>query len=169
MKKIYNLFIVGIMFIVLSGCSSMQISDNLYSSSEVGRSKILRSCRVLASRIITIRSDHSGEQGESIGFLTGSLATNNKSPIINIVGGLVGGVIGRKVSDKLHSRKGVEYTVILSNGEERTLVQDLKSGERMLPTHTSCRLQISGSYNRVLPAGHLPNKVKRPKKVKFSN
>lgn len=146
----------------------MQASDNLYRSSEVGRSKILRSCRVLASRQITIRSDHSGEKGESFGFITGLAATHNKNPVVSVIGGLVGGAIGRKISDKLHNLPGVEYTIILSNGQERTLVQNLKKGERMLPPHASCRLQVSGSYNRVLPAGHLPNKVKKPKKVRFS-
>ncbi|MBE8222012.1 MAG: hypothetical protein HAW60_04700 [Bdellovibrionales bacterium] len=97
------------------------------------------------------------------------MATKTKSPVVSIIGGLVGGVIGRKISDKLHNLPGVEYTVILSNGQERTLIQNLEKGERMLPTNTSCRLQVSGSYNRVLPAGHLPKKVKRPKKVRFSN
>lgn len=169
MFKFYKIVFVSAMSVLLASCASMQASDNLYRSSEVGRSKILKSCRVLASRAITIRTDNAGDKGESLGFITGLVASQDKNPAINIVGGLIGGVIGRKISDKLHNLPGVEYTIILSDGEERTLVQNLDKGERMLVARTPCRLQVSGSYNRVFPAGHLPNKVKRPKKVKFSN
>ena len=170
-EKMINTFkITGIVgLLTLVGCASAQVGDNLYRSSEVGRAKKILRCRVLASRQITIRSDEAGDKGEAIGFVTGLAASRSDKPVVNIVGGLVGGVLGRMVGDKLHELPGVEYTVILANGEERTLVQNLLKGERMLPVHKACRLQVSGSYNRVLPADHLPNKVKRPKKVKFYN
>lgn len=168
-KKIYTVIIISLTSVLLSSCASMEASDNLYRSSEVGRAKVLLSCRVLASRKITIRSDHSGDKGETLGFITGLAASNSRNPVVNIIGGLVGGAVGRKVGDKLHNMPGVEYTVILSSGEERSLVQNLRKGERMLAPKTPCRLQVSGSYNRVLSSGHLPSKVKKPTKVKFSN
>ena len=168
-KKTLRGFGILILSLILASCASTTIGDNLYRTSEVGKAKKLLRCRVLASRAIMIRSDESGEKGEAIGFVTGMAASNSKHSAVNIIGGLVGGALGRIAGDKLHELPGVEYTVILSDGEERTLVQNLLKGERMLPPHKLCRLQVSGSYNRVLPADHLPGKVKRPKKVKFSD
>lgn len=172
-KPVLNIVLLLVLMLGLSNCASITASDGVYRSSEVGQSKKLLRCRVLASRKIKIRSDEAGGKGEAIGFITGLAAVDSVSPfakpIISIAGGLVGGVIGRIAGDKLHDLPGVEYTVILESGEERTLVQNILEGEKVLSPRTSCRLQVSKTYNRVLPAGHLPNAVKRPKKVKFSN
>ena len=173
LKTVCHVLLLSALMLGLSNCASITASDGLYRTSEVGQSKKLLRCRVLASRKITIRSDEAGGKGEVVGFVTGMAAVDTLSPVVNplvsIAGGLAGGIVGRIGGDKLHNLPGVEYTVILEDGEERTLVQNLLKGEKMLPARTSCRLQVSGSYNRVLPAGHLPGAVKRPRKVEFSN
>ena len=159
--------IVSILF--LTSCASDRTSQNLYSSRDIGKSINIKSCTVISSRSITIRDDHSGKQGESIGFIAGNISSRKHGkPLSGLIGGLVGGVIGRNVSDSLHERDGVEYTVLLRNGNERQLVQDIRDGETILSSGSACRLQISGANNRVLSATHYPSAVKRPSKVGFT-
>ena len=67
----------------------------------------------------------------------------------------------------MSERAGVEYTVLLANGEERQLIQDIGDGERLLTTGESCRMQTSGQLNRILPAAHYPDAVKRPTKTQI--
>lgn len=165
--KIYALIFSSLL---ITSCASDKTSQNLYSSSDIGKSIKIKTCTVISARSIIIRDENSGEQGEKLGFIAGNIGSRSRNkPLSGFLGGLIGGAIGRQVSDKLHEKNGIEYTVILKNGEERQLVQDLRSDETILNTGDSCRLQISASSNRVLPANHFPSKVKRPTTVKFTN
>ena len=85
------------------------------------------------------------------------------------MGGLLGGAAGRAAGDELQERAGVEYTVLLASGEERQLVQDIQDGETLMQQGEACRLQVSGALNRVLPAAHYPDAVKRPSKTQLSD
>lgn len=156
---------------ILSACSSDKASQDLYVDSEIGKAKRIMPCTVVSTRQVMIRESKSGDKGEAIGFVVGALATaeKNDSPLVRYLGGLVGGAAGRHASDNLHERPGVEYTVLLSSGEERQLIQDVQDGERLLQQGDACRLQVSGSLNRVLPAAHYPDAVKRPSKTQFSD
>lgn len=153
----------------LTACTSDQTSQNLYSSREIGKAIRIKACTVVSARAVTIKDEHSGDRGESLGFFAGNVAgrTNSDKPLAGFFGGLIGGAVGRQVSDSLHKRDGVEYTVILANGDERQLVQDIGDGESILTVGDSCRLQINGSSNRVLPASHFPKAVTKPQKVQF--
>lgn len=161
----------------LVACSSPKVSDSLYRDSEVGRSKNVVRCRVLEVREVAIREDDAPEKGEAIGAIVGGIAGailgskvgGGKGRALateaGAVGGLVaGGAAGRQTADKLSERKGVEYSIILDNGEERTLVQDLLEGDRVVQPGETCRLQIENDgKNRVLPAEHLPEQINAPK------
>lgn len=163
--------LIAASLLAISACSSDKAGQNLYNTSEVGQAKRILPCTVISTRPVMIRESDSGNKGETIGFITGALATaeNNDSPLVRYIGGLLGGAAGRAASDSLHERTGVEYTVLLGSGEERQLVQDIQQGEDILDQGESCRLQISGSLNRVLPAAHYPDAVSRPKKTGFSD
>lgn len=166
MKQLFFLSL----FILLSACSSDKASQDLYQTSEVGKTKRILPCTVISTRDVMIRESKSGEKGEAIGFIVGALATaeNNDSPVVRYLGGLLGGAAGRHASDNLNERPGVEYTVLLASGEERQLIQDIGQDERLLTQGEACRLQISGDLNRVLPAAHYPEGVKRPTKTQFT-
>lgn len=157
--------------ILLAACSSDKASQDLYNTSEVGKAKRILPCTVISSREVMIRESGSGGKGEAIGFIVGALATaeNNDRPLVRYLGGLLGGAAGRAASDSLHERPGVEYTVLLASGEERQLIQDVADGERLLSQGEACRLQVSGDLNRVLPAAHYPDAVKRPSTTTFSD
>ncbi len=157
--------------LILAGCASEKASQDLYQDSEIGKTKRILPCTVISAREVIIRDSQSGEKGEAIGFIVGAVATAEEtdSPFVSYIGGLLGGAAGRAASDKLNELPGVEYTVLLASGEERQLVQNVLEDENLLQQGDACRLQVSGELNRVLPATHYPEGVKRPKKTGFSD
>ena len=63
----------------------------------------------------------------------------------------------------MSERKGLEYSVILENGEEHTLVQDFLEGDRVVNAGQTCRMQIEhDGKNRILPAEQLPEQINAP-------
>ncbi len=157
--------------LILAGCASEKASQDLYQDTEIGKTKRILPCTVISAREVAIRDSGSGEKGEAIGFVVGAMATaeESDSPLVRYLGGLLGGAAGRAASDKLGELPGVEYTVLLASGEERQLVQNVLEDESLLRQGDACRLQVSGEFNRVLPATHYPEGVKRPKKTGFSD
>lgn len=167
--------------VVAAGCTSPKVSDSLYRSSEVGTSKRIVRCRVLEVREVMIRDDDSGEKGEAIGGLAGGLTGGILGSTVGggagqglatvggaTVGAVAGGAAGRQLSDKMHTRQGVEYSIILSDGSEQTHVQDFLEGDRVVQVGETCRLQIEhDGKNRVLPAEHLQDRIQAPKKTQI--
>ena len=163
----------------LFACSSPEVSDSLYRDSEVGTSKRVVRCRVLETREVAIRGDDAPEKGEMIGAIAGGLigailgsqVGGGKGKELAVqagvtAGAVAGGAGGRQAADKLSERPGVEYSVILDNGEELTLVQDLLESDRIVQPGDTCRLQIEhDGKSRVLPAEHLPETISAPKKT----
>lgn len=183
-KSISSVFLAGAVMmsaIVVSGCTSPKVSDSLYRSSEVGSSKRIVRCRVLEVREVLIRDDDSGEKGEAIGGIAGGLggailgstvgggAGKSLATVGGATAGAVGGgAAGRQLSDQMHTRKGVEYSVILADGSEQTHVQDFLEGDRVVQKGETCRLQIEhNGMNRVLPAEHLQDSIQAPKKTQI--
>ncbi len=163
------LIIPAALLIALAGCTSDKAGSDLYQSSEVGQTKRILPCTVVSSREVRIRDENAGDTGEALGFIGGAIATgrNSDNGLATYIGGLVGGALGRKASDTLKQRRGVEYTVLLPSGEERQLVQDFEEGESLLQSGEACRLQVSGPVSRVLPARAYPSAVQRPQKVRI--
>lgn len=161
----------------LAACSSPKVGDSLYRDSEAGTSKQVVRCRVLEVREVAIRGDDAPEKGEAIGILAGALAGAILGSKVGkgvgqelavqagaTAGAVAGGAAGRQAADKLSERKGLEYSVVLTDGEELTLVQDLLDGDRVVQPGETCRMQIAqDGKNRVLPAEHLPATISAPK------
>ena len=172
-----GILVLGV--VSLGACSSPEVSDSLYRDSEVGRSKTVVRCRVLEVRDVAIREDDAPEKGEAIGSIVGGIlgaiigsqigGGAGKELAINVgvtAGAVAGGAGGRQTADKLSERQGVEYSIILDDGEERTLVQDLLEGDRVVQVGETCRMQIGNDgKNRILPAEHLPDWIDAPKKT----
>lgn len=164
--------------LLMTGCATPKLSDSLYRSSEVGLSKTTVRCRVLAVREVLLRNDQAdaegsgmfgsivgGIMGATLGSQIGSGLTNSLATQGIAAAGVVGGdILGTKLGDKMSERVGVEYSVILGNGQERTLVQEVLPSDRMLAINETCRLQMSyDGKNRVLAAENLPTEVYAPK------
>ena len=161
----------------IAACSSPKVSDSLYRDSEVGSSKSVVRCRVLEVREVAIREDDAPEKGEAIGAILGGIAGAILGSQIGggkgqalateagvVAGAVAGGAGGRQAADKMSERKGIEYSIILDNGDEHTLVQDFLEGDRVVQPGETCRMQIENDgKNRVLPAEHLPDQINAPK------
>jgi outer membrane lipoprotein SlyB len=168
---------VAMSMAALAACSSPEVSDSLYRDSEVGTSKRVVRCRVLEAREVAIRGDDAPEKGEMVGAIVGGLVGailgsrvgGGKGRELAVQAGATAGVVaggagGRQAADKLSERPGVEYSVILEDGQELTLVQDLLESDRIIQPGDTCRLQIEqDGKNRVLPAEHLPEQINAPK------
>ncbi len=81
------------------------------------------------------------------GIAAGSnVGHGNGSAAAGIIGAVAGGIIGQHVEQNLQTRKGLEITVKLDNGELRAITQDADElfvpGERV-------RLLSSGRTTRV--------------------
>jgi len=162
---------------MLAACSSPKVSDSLYRDSEVGTSKKIVRCRVLEAREVAIRGDDAPEKGEAVGTIVGVLvgailgsqvgkgAGQDLAVQVGATAGAVaGGGAGRQAADKMSERPGIEYSIILDDGQELTLVQDLLESDRVVQPGETCRLQVEqDGKNRVLPAEHLPDAINAPK------
>jgi len=162
---------------ILAACSSPKVSDSLYRDSEVGKSKKIVRCRVLEAREVAIRGDDAPEKGEAVGTIVGVLvgailgsqvgkgAGQDLAVQVGATAGAVaGGGAGRQAADKMSERPGIEYSIILDDGQELTLVQDLLESDRVVQPGETCRLQVEqDGKNRVLPAEHLPDTINAPK------
>lgn len=181
-NRVIKLLLAGLpltALLVASACTSPKVSDSLYRSSEVGTSKRIVRCRVLEVREVMIRDDDSGEKGEALGGIAGGLTGGILGSTVGggagqslatvggaTLGAVAGGAGGRAVSDKLHTRTGIEYSIILADGSEQTHVQDFLKGDRVVKVGETCRLQIEhDGKNRVLPAEQLQDSIKAPKKT----
>lgn len=168
---------------MVAACSSPQTSDSLYMASEVGKSKQVVRCRVLEVREVAIRDDDAGDRGEVIGIFAGAVigiilgdqigggAGRDIAVEFGQAGGAVlGGGAGRQAAEKLSEHPGLEYSVILLDGEELTLVQDFLDDDRIVQPGETCRLQIAADgRNRVLPAEYLPAAIEAPKTTQVAN
>ena len=177
-------------FLIFAGCTSTYTTESTYEASEIGVSKKVVRCRVLEAREITIRDKDVVEGAAGLGAATGAIGagiggstigsggagTAAATAGIGLVGGLIGQAIGRKVGEKTGSRAGVEYAVILTDGEERTLVQDLAEGDRVITPGETCRLQLAYDDRsmmwtgpaRVLPTEHFTEEIAAPKRTTFT-
>jgi len=169
--------IAAVCVAILAACSSPKVSDSLYRDSEVGTSKKIVRCRVLEAREVAIRGDDAPEKGEAVGTIVGVLvgailgsqvgkgAGQDLAVQVGATAGAVaGGGAGRQAADKMSERPGIEYSIILDDGQELTLVQDLLESDRVVQPGETCRLQVEqDGKNRVLPAEHLPDAINAPK------
>ncbi len=169
--------VVVIALAALAACSSPKVSDSLYRDSEVGISKRIVRCRVLEAREVAIRGDDAPEKGEAVGSIVGLLVGAiigsqigdgaGRDIAVQVgatAGAAAGGGAGRQAADKLSERPGIEYSIILDDGQELTLVQDFLETDRIVQPGETCRLQIEAEgMNRVLPAEHLPERINAPK------
>ena len=164
MNRIFIIFLL-----LLTACASRpEYSQSTYTTGEVGEVKPIVGCEVLAVREITIRDPEGAKEGEALGTLLGGIlgATlggtvggdkNDRqlgSAIGGIAGAIGGSIAGDQIGENRASRKGLEYSVLTDNGEELVLAQEFLEGDAIIAPGQSCRLQISGNNNRVLPSSY---------------
>ena len=83
-----------------------------------------------------------------------------------VAGVLVGAVAGGIAEQALQDRRGMDFTIVTEKGKTITVSQYFKKDEPIIHKGERVMIQTSGSYQRVLPAEHLPEEIKRPKGIK---
>ncbi len=164
---------------MLAACAERN-SQNQYSYNEVGIAKTLQFGSIIAAREVGITGENSGT-GTLIGGATGAGAASyagkgSGKAWAMAAGALAGAVAGHYAEQEMNDRTGVEYTVMTEKGETKTIVQELKSdervllvGERVVIATCSGKSEMArcyDGYQRVLPASQLPTQMQRPQGIK---
>ncbi|WP_201750321.1 hypothetical protein [Tautonia marina] len=161
--------VVLLVAISLAGCAKQQ-GQNQYRYNEVGQSVLVDFGTIVDVREIDITGRNTGA-GATAGALAGGGAGayvgDGSGQIWAAAGGaLAGAIIGAAAEQAAADSKGIEYTVVTEQGKAMTVAQNLNSEDKVLEKGQRVMVQTTGSYQRVLPADHLPEEIKRPKGIK---
>lgn len=167
MKRVLLLPVIS-MSLFLTACETP--SQDVYDYREAGQSVIVEFGTVVDVRPIKIKGPNSGAgavagsvAGGAIGSNVGAGDGRGAAMIVGAVAGLAaGGLAEQALQDKV----GRDFTIVLHNGKTITVSQYFKKDEPVIKTGERVMVQTSGSYQRVLPAEHLPETIKRPKGIK---
>lgn len=164
MKK----FICLIGVLLLTACETP--SQNVYDYREAGRSVIVEFGTVVDVRQIRIKGENTGA-GAALGGVGGAVAGaqvgDGSGQVAGAAAGLIVGVVAGALAEQaLQNKEGREFTIVTEKGKTLTIAQYFKKDEPIIKNGERVMVQTSGSYQRILPAGHLPEQIKRPKGIK---
>lgn len=152
----------------LSACH--QPGQTRYGYQDVGQASAVHFGTVLSWRMVHITGQNTGTgaiAGAAGGALGGSYIGSGGGSLGGLLAGaLIAGVAGHMAEQAISDHSGIEYVITLEKGDTITMVQNFVEGDPEIKTGQRVMVQVSGSYQRVLPADALPEKVKRPKGVK---
>lgn len=167
------LAILSIAILSLSACAQTP-GQNTYSDTEAGKVRKVEFGKVVDIRPIKIQAENTGG-GALAGGLAGAgigtqIGEGDGNGAAIIVGALAGMMAGAAAENAIGNKDGFDITVTLRDGETVTVSQyfnkddeRLKVGQRVMVQTTKDHQK--GDYMRVLPATHLPDSIKRPKKI----
>jgi outer membrane lipoprotein SlyB len=164
MNKNYVLVAV----LLLAACETP--GQNVYDFREAGQSVLVEFGTVVDVNPIKIKGPNSGV-GAGVGAVAGAGAGSQigggDGAIAAAIGGaIIGGIAGAVTEQALADSKGLVFTIVTEHGKTITVPQYFKKDEPVIKNGARVMVQTSGSYQRVLPADHLPTQIKRPKGIK---
>lgn len=161
------LLLVG-SILLLSGCETP--GQNVYDFREAGQSVIVEFGTVVDVRPIKIKGPNTGvgaATGGVAGAALGAQVGQGDGAVAGVIGGVIVGVVaGAMAEQAMADRTGLDYTIVTEHGKTITIPQYFKKNEPIIKNGARVMVQTSGSYQRVLPAEHLPTSIKRPKGIK---
>jgi outer membrane lipoprotein SlyB len=175
MKKL-NYFDVSILSVAMAillalfvtGCT--QPGQNRYGYADVGKATQVEFGQIIAMKEVQITGRNTGAGalvGGAAGMGAGAYVGGGTGRLWGSgVGALAGLLIGGLAEQAISDHNGMEYTVTINSGDTRTIVQNIVEGDAPLHIGQRVTVQVSGQYQRVMPADTLPTEIKRPKKVK---
>lgn len=154
--------------LALSACQHPGMSN--YGYQDVGQATTVSFGTIISFRNVDITGKNTGigaGAGAAGGLIAGAqFGQGDGALAAALAGALIAGVAGHMAEQELQNRQGVEYVITLENGNTVTIVQNaepeldkIRKGDRVM-------VQNFGTYQRVLPAGDLPEKIKKPKRIK---
>lgn len=145
---------------ILSLMACQQPGQNVYDEKDLGRSSLVVFGRVITERPITIKRETTGAgatAGAAAGAVGGSAVGGGRGALLMLIAGaVVGGVAGHYTEQGLLNDNGIEYTIKTSNpGKEfRSIIsiaQNVSKNDTPIAIGSCVMIQISGTYQRVLP------------------
>lgn len=150
MKTTTSIALIGVLF--LASCAQDSMTGDTYSRYEARQSQTVNMGRILSIRSVMIEGEH--EAGTLIGGLAGgimgsTLGQGRASNTAGALGGaLLGSAIGSQVEKGMSSRRGIEITVRLDNGNTVSVVQQVNPREAFYEGDR-VRVLNNGSQTRV--------------------
>lgn len=167
MKKILLMPLLSVS-LLLSACETP--SQDVYDYREAGQSVIVEFGTVVDVRPIKIKGPNSGVGAVAGGAAGAGIGANigggDGRGMATVAGAVVGLAAGALAEQAMQDKVGKEFTIVLQNGKTITVAQYFKKDEPIIQNGERVMVQTSGSYQRVLPAAHLPETIKRPKGIK---
>jgi outer membrane lipoprotein SlyB len=134
-------------------------SQNRYGYQDVGQASVIEYGKIIAERPVDITGKNTGigaAAGVTAGGIGGSLIGHGDGSIAGLLAGaIVGGIVGAVAEQALADRQGIEYT-IREKAKTVTIVQNIAKDDKPLRVGDKVMVQISGQYQRVLPATSEP-------------
>ena len=125
-----------LLVILVAGCAAGTQTGSSYSGAQTRQAQIVKSGTVTFVKDITI-SNQSGvgaAGGAALGGVAGAgngRSGSNQQAGSAIAGAIIGGIVGQLADSKLNELQGQEVGILLANGTEIAIVQevDLKEGK----------------------------------------
>jgi outer membrane lipoprotein SlyB len=143
--------------------------QSLYYENNVGYPLSVQFGTVIAQRPIAIKGSPSGAGaivGGAAGGLGGSAIGAGLGSAAAAFGlAVVGIALGSLIEQLARDRSGVEYTIVLQNGQVYTLAQNLNEGDHPFQPGSRVMLQYGYGYMRLLSADNFPTDMQRPQGI----
>lgn len=125
-----NIFAMAIVAIVLGGCATGSQTSSAYTGAQTRQVQVVKTGTVTYVKDITIsnKSGVGAVGGAALGGVAGAgngRVGSNKQAGSAIAGAIIGGVLGQLADSKLNELQGQEIGVLLANGVEISVAQEI--------------------------------------------
>ena len=131
--------------ILLGGCAAGTQTSSSYSGAQTRQAQIVKTGSVTYVKDITIanKSGVGAAGGAALGGVAGAgngRAGSNQQAGSAIAGAIIGGIIGQMADSKLNELQGQELGVLLANGTEISVAQEIDATEGKLAVGDKVRV-----------------------------
>jgi outer membrane lipoprotein SlyB len=145
MKSLHHITISSAFIAMLAACATGTQTSSSYSGAQTRQASIVKSGVVTFVKDIVIANNSGvgGVGGAALGGVAGSSngrAGSSQQAGNTIAGALVGGIIGSIADSKLNELAGQEIGIMLSNGVEISIAQEIDSKDGKLTVGDKVRV-----------------------------
>lgn len=146
MKKI----LLALAVLSLVGCAHQSQTGNAYTAGQARQVQTVQRGKVIAVKDVDVAARPSGAGALAGGALGGIAGSNNgrsgsnQSAASSIVGMVIGGVAGTMIDKKVNTLKGQEISILMANGSEIAIVQEIDEKEGPFLVGEQVRILSSG-------------------------
>lgn len=131
MKKVF----VALAVFSLVGCANQSQTGNAYTAGQSRQAQTVQRGTVVAVKDVDVAARPSGAGVLAGGALGGVAGAGNgrsgsgQSAATSIVGMVIGGIAGNAIDKKVNTLKGQEISIMLTNGTEIAIAQEIDEKE----------------------------------------